>query len=295
MNEDIDFIEEYPLRAETVNAVEHQDERLRSLSSRNAFPPVNAALKRNSQKQLTSFFSKPSTEKTTGNVINEDYEIQSNMIVNTEEEIDLLRDVESFSDTSKETSTNTVENVDRATLVENETTLQKGKRKAPMERKPLGNISNYKQHCRSDGNSVRKEKSIKQAKQTHQITQESIPVTLNKGKFVAAVGQNHMNPIELNNEREETLQLDFDTASLESIPITLKEDITAVGAGGKIYIETLSLETNEEKEISVQLDCEKIQLPAPSWKREQVLNMECVHYFEVIVNETASQFKKRQQ
>ncbi|XP_045032588.1 uncharacterized protein LOC123474443 [Daphnia magna] len=125
MNEDIDFIEEYPLRAETVNAVEHQDERLRSLSSRNAFPPVNAALKRNSQKQLTSFFSKPSTEKTTGNVINEDYEIQSNMIVNTEEEIDLLRDVESFSDTSKETSTNTVENVDRATLVENETTLQK--------------------------------------------------------------------------------------------------------------------------------------------------------------------------
>ncbi|KAK4028295.1 hypothetical protein OUZ56_017575 [Daphnia magna] len=118
MNEDIDFIEEYPLRAETVNAVEHQDERLRSLSSRNAFPPVNAALKRNSQKQLTSFFSKPSTEK-------------SNMIVNTEEEIDLLRDVEFFSDTSKETSTNTVENVDRAILVENETTLQKTMRPCP--------------------------------------------------------------------------------------------------------------------------------------------------------------------
>lgn len=152
MNEDIDIIEEYPLRAETVNVIEHQDERLRSLSSRNAFPPEKAALKRNSQKKLTSFFSKPSTEKvsffhqhylitfkkslttlklisshqTTGNVINEDYETQSHTIVNTEEEIDLLRDVESFlSDTSKETSTNTVENVDRSTLVENETALQK--------------------------------------------------------------------------------------------------------------------------------------------------------------------------
>ncbi|KAK4023565.1 hypothetical protein OUZ56_008967 [Daphnia magna] len=93
MNEDIDIIEEYPLRAETVNKVEHQDERLRSLSSGNAFPPVKAALKLNSQKKLTSFFSMPSTEKTTGNVINEDYEIQSHMIVNNEEEIDLLRDV----------------------------------------------------------------------------------------------------------------------------------------------------------------------------------------------------------
>lgn len=81
-----------------------------------------------------------------------------------------------------------------------------GKRKAPMERKPLGNISNYKQHCRSVGNPIQKEKVINKAKQiNHTKSQEAIPVTLTEETVLAAGGQNQMNPIETNIEREETV------------------------------------------------------------------------------------------
>jgi hypothetical protein len=167
------------------------------------------------------------------------------------------------------------------------------KRKAPMERKPLGNISNYKQHCRKVGNPRKADKDIDKAKQfDNQILQEAFTITSNEEITCLASGkQNHKNIIETIQEIEETIELDCDL-SQEPIPITFQKEVTA---GEQIHmhaIETSTLETNKELEECLQLDYTKIQLPAPSWKKEQVLNTECVHYYEVLVKKYSIAIQK---
>lgn len=141
------------------------------------------------------------------------------------------------------------------------------------------------------GKSRKAKTAIDKAKQLdHKLLQEAVTVTLNEQiTSLAAAGQpNHKNPIMTNKEREETIQLDCETISQEPIPIMFNKEITVVTACEQIHmhaIETSSLETKKEREESVQFDCNKIQLPAPSWKKEQVPNTECVHYFEMLVKE----------
>lgn len=161
-----------------------------------------------------------------------------------------------------------------------------------MERKPLGNISNYKQHCRRVVNPKKAEKDIDKAMQFNQLLQEAVTTTSNEEITSLAAGlQNHKNPIETNKEIEENIELDCDISE-EPIPITFNEEVTAGDQTHMDAIETSTLETNKEIEECVQLDYTKIQLPAPSWKKEQVLNTECVHYYEVLVKQKSIAIQK---
>ncbi len=175
---------------------------------------------------------------------------------------------------------------------------EKPKRKAPVERKPLGNITNFKGDCPSHLN-PKKKKPAKNSKieLEYQIPQEELTPSLTED--IAVVELEYQTP-----QEELTPSLTEDIAVVEpeyqipqeELTPSLTEDIAVVTSdiqNQSIPIEPTTTTPHIEREPILQSDIQQIKLPEPSWHREQLPgDSACVNYFQVLVQKCSVAIQK---
>ena len=151
------------------------------------------------------------------------------------------------------------------------------KRKAPVERKPLGNITNYyREHCPSRLNpKKRKPTENSKIEPEYRTPQEELPPSLTED--IAVVEPEYQIP-------------------QEELPPSLTEDIAVVTSdiqNQSIPIEPTTITPHIEREQILQSDIQQIKLPHTSWHREQLSGgSACVNYFQVLVQECSVAIQK---